>query len=139
MVTFAHGPAAIAKLVESPSLANKRCTSCRKKLKLAGTEKRPKTSGSKAIEAPYLGEQLPGPGDGLLLEVVPKGPVPQHLKESVVVRVLANVIQVIVLPCTADGERRFFSICHEFVGCEAAPQMPYTSAGHEYPKCIQAV
>jgi hypothetical protein len=111
----------------------------RNRLELAEREERPKKPGSRAIEATCLGEQLPGPGDGLLLEVVPKGPVPQHLKESVVVRVLAHIIQVIVLPCRADGKRRFFSMFRKFVGCEAGPQMPYISAGHEHPKCIQAV
>jgi hypothetical protein len=50
------------------------------------------------VRAAHLGEQLPGPGDGVLLEVVPKGPVAQHLKEGVVVRVLAHVVQVVVLP-----------------------------------------
>ena len=42
-------------------------------------------------------KQLPGKVDGLLLEVVPEGPVAQHLEEGVVVHILANVIKVIVL------------------------------------------
>lgn len=42
-------------------------------------------------------EELPGVANGFLLEVVPKGPVAQHLKEGVVVHILAHVIQVIVL------------------------------------------
>ena len=41
-------------------------------------------------------EQLPGIGDGLLLEIVPKGPIAQHLKEGVVIHILAHIIQVIV-------------------------------------------
>lgn len=39
-----------------------------------------------------LSQQLPGPRDGLLLEVVPKRPVAQHLKEGVVVHVLAHIV-----------------------------------------------
>ena len=48
-------------------------------------------------------QQLPGPRDGLALEVVPKGPVAQHLKEGVVVHILAHVIQVIMLAASADA------------------------------------
>jgi len=58
-----------------------------------------------AIEqsVPYLGEELPGPADGLLLEVVPEGPVPEHLEKGVVVGVLPHVIEVVVLPAGADA------------------------------------
>lgn len=35
------------------------------------------------------------------LEIIPKGPGPQHLKEGVVVHIFAHVIQVVVLaPCS---------------------------------------
>lgn len=37
------------------------------------------------------------------LEVVPKGPGPQHLKEGVVVDVLANIVQVVVFSSGADA------------------------------------
>lgn len=57
--------------------------------------------GCKQQHCTHLCEQLPCPADGLLLEVVPKRPVSQHLKECVVVHILANIIQVIVLAtCT---------------------------------------
>ena len=36
------------------------------------------------------------------LEVISKGPVAQHLKEGVMVGVLANVIQIIVFPTSTD-------------------------------------
>ncbi len=42
-------------------------------------------------------EELPGIANGFPLEVVPKGPVAQHLKEGMMVHILAHVIQVIVL------------------------------------------
>lgn len=51
----------------------------------------------------YLGEELPGPADGLLLEVVAEGPVPKHLKEGVVVGVLPHIVEVVVLPPGADA------------------------------------
>lgn len=50
-----------------------------------------------------LREKLPGPSDGILLEVVPKGPVPEHLEEGMVVGVLAHVVEVVVLPAGADA------------------------------------
>ena len=43
-------------------------------------------------EAPALDHQLPCPGDGFPLEVVAKGPVAQHLKEGVVVGVVADIL-----------------------------------------------
>lgn len=51
----------------------------------------------------YLGEQLPGPGNGLLLEVVTEGPVAKHLKEGVVVVVLADIVQIVVLATWMTG------------------------------------
>ncbi len=42
-------------------------------------------------------EQLPGIPNSFLLEIVPKGPVAQHLKEGVMVHILTNIIQVIML------------------------------------------
>ena len=42
-------------------------------------------------------QQLPGPLDGLALEVVAVGPVAQHLEHGVVVGVVAHLLQVVVL------------------------------------------
>ena len=42
------------------------------------------------------------------LEIVPKGPGTQHLKEGVVVDVLPYVVQVVVL---APGADAFLSVC----------------------------
>ena len=50
-----------------------------------------------------LREQLPGPVDGVGLEVVPEAPIAQHLEERVVVHVLAHVVQVVVLAARADA------------------------------------
>lgn len=46
---------------------------------------------------PHLCKQFPGPTDGFLLEIVPKGPVAKHLKEGVVVHILADIVKVVVL------------------------------------------
>jgi len=54
-------------------------------------------------ELPDLDHQLPGPVDGVLLEVVAEGPVAQHLEEGVVVGVQAHVIEVVVLAAGADA------------------------------------
>mmetsp|Transcript_31648 Transcript_31648/g.89902 ORF Transcript_31648/g.89902 Transcript_31648/m.89902 type:complete len:412 (+) Transcript_31648:2519-3754(+) len=51
----------------------------------------------------HVGEELPGPADGFLFEVVAKAPVAKHLEEGVVVHVLANVIQVVVLAAGTDA------------------------------------
>mmetsp|Transcript_8482 Transcript_8482/g.19812 ORF Transcript_8482/g.19812 Transcript_8482/m.19812 type:complete len:233 (+) Transcript_8482:2545-3243(+) len=55
------------------------------------------------IDAVRPREELPRPGDGVLLEVVAEGPVAEHLEEGVVVHVLANVVKVVVLAARADA------------------------------------
>ena len=54
-------------------------------------------------ELPALDDEFPGPGDGLLFEIVAEGPVAQHFKERVVVGVQAHVFQVVVLAAGADA------------------------------------
>ena len=54
-------------------------------------------------EPPDLGDELPGEVDRLALEVVAKGPVPQHLEERVVVSVEADILEVVVLTARADA------------------------------------
>ena len=54
-------------------------------------------------ELPDFGDQFPGPLDGLLLEIVAEGPVPEHLEERVVVSVQADVFEVVVLAAGADA------------------------------------
>ena len=48
-------------------------------------------------------DQLPGEGDGFLLEIVAKGKITQHLKESVVAAGVANVVEVVVFTARADA------------------------------------
>lgn len=52
------------------------------------------------------------------LKVVSKGPVPQHLKEGVVVDVSAHVLQVIVLAASADA---LLAVYHSAVRRHLAP------------------
>ena len=49
----------------------------------------------------YLGQVFPRPVDSLVLEVVPEGPVPQHLEHRVVVGVVAYFLEVVVLAADA--------------------------------------
>ena len=49
-------------------------------------------------QLPDLGEQRPGEGDRVGLEVVAEGEVSQHLEERVVARRGAHVLEVVVLP-----------------------------------------
>ena len=48
-------------------------------------------------QAPFAGQQGPGVGDRLFLEVIAKAEVPQHFEERVVPRGIADVVQVVVL------------------------------------------
>ena len=50
-----------------------------------------------------LREEFPRPADGFLLEKVAEGPVPEHLEEGVVVRVLPDVVEVVVLASGSDA------------------------------------
>ena len=54
-------------------------------------------------QLPDLGQQLPGPGDGVLLEVVAERPVAQHLEEGVVARGVADLVEVVVLAAGAQA------------------------------------
>ena len=50
-----------------------------------------------------LRQQLPGPVDGLGLEVVAEAPVAEHLEHRVVVGVVADFLQVVVLAAHAEA------------------------------------
>lgn len=41
------------------------------------------------VQSVDFSQQLPGPADGLFLEVITEGPIAQHFKEGVVISVLA--------------------------------------------------
>ena len=68
---------------------------------------------------PDLGQQLPRPGDGLLLEVVAEGPVAQHLEERVVAGGIPHRIQVVVL---AAGPQAALDIGRTHVAALLRPQ-----------------
>ena len=59
------------------------------------------------VDLVHLGEELPGPVDGLGLEIVAEAPVAQHLEHgvvaAVVVSVVAHFFQVIVLAAHAEA------------------------------------
>ena len=52
---------------------------------------------ARLVELHHLGEELPGVGDGLFLEIVAERPVAEHLEHGVVVSVAADLFQVVVL------------------------------------------
>src|SRR5690606_36442640 len=54
-------------------------------------------------DLPHLRQQLPGPGDGVLLEVVAERPVAQHLEEGVVARRVTDLVEVVVLAAGAQA------------------------------------
>ncbi len=47
-------------------------------------------------QTPLLGKQLPSPRDGLLLVVISKGPVAEHLEEGVVGIVGPDILEIVV-------------------------------------------
>src|SRR5690606_19256142 len=49
------------------------------------------------VQLEHLGDELPGPGDGVGLEVVAEAEVPQHLEEAEVARRPADGVEVVVL------------------------------------------
>ncbi len=55
------------------------------------------------VELPDIGQQFPGPGDCFLLEVIAERPVAEHLEKSVVIGVLADVVEIVVLAAGADA------------------------------------
>ena len=59
----------------------------------------PKDGGPEpgGIETVALGDQFPGKGDGILLEVIPEGEVAQHLKEGQVAARVADIVEIVVL------------------------------------------
>ena len=54
-------------------------------------------------QLPDLGQQLPGPADGVLLEVVAKTEVAQHLEKRVMPRGVTDLIQIVVLATGAHA------------------------------------
>ena len=54
-------------------------------------------------QTPLLGQQLPGPLDGLALVVVAERPVSEHFEKGVVVGVATHLFQVVVLARNADA------------------------------------
>ncbi len=55
------------------------------------------------LQPPPIHQELPGPADGLGLEVVAEAPVAEHLEEGVVVRVVPHLLQVVVLAGHAEA------------------------------------
>ena len=54
-------------------------------------------------KTPAFHDQLPGPVNGFLLEIIAEGPVAQHLEKRVVVGIVAHILQVVVLSPGADA------------------------------------
>ena len=89
VVRKAHCPGQIARLIVRAQV--KRLAT----LEIGGVQ-------AVRVKLEDIGEHLPGPVEGLLLEIVAKGPIAEHLEERVVIAVLADVITVVVLSSGAD-------------------------------------
>ena len=53
--------------------------------------------------AEILGQQFPGEGDGLFLEIVAEAEIAQHFEEGVVARGIADIVEVVVLAARAHA------------------------------------
>ena len=54
-------------------------------------------------QAVFLGDQLPGEGDGFCFEVVAEGKIAQHLEERVMAARVADVLEIVVLAAGAHA------------------------------------
>ena len=73
------------------------------------------------VDLQFLGDQLPSKGDRLGLEIVAKAEIPQHLKERVVARGIAHIVEVIV----------FAARPHAFLGGRCALVIPRLDTGEQ--------
>ena len=55
------------------------------------------------VKAVHLREQFPGPDEGIMFEIVAKGPVAKHLEKRMVARGVADIFQVVVLAAGAQA------------------------------------
>src|SRR5205807_3597784 len=55
------------------------------------------------VKLPFLRKELPAPRDRLLLVVITKRPISEHLEERVVVGIPAHLFQIVVFSADADA------------------------------------
>jgi len=60
-------------------------------------------------QPPHLGEQLPGPSDGLPFVIIAKRPVAQHLEKGVVVGIVPHILQIVMF---AGDPHALLSVSH---------------------------
>ena len=61
----------------------------------------------------FAGYKFPGPGNGLTLEIIPEGKIPEHFKKCMMPRCAAHVFQIIVL---SRNPQAFLAGCGPGVG-----------------------
>src|SRR5262249_26120642 len=71
-------------------------------------DRRPEALRIEAVALLPVGQELPGEGDGVLLEVIAEGEVAEHLEEGVVAARVADVVEVVVL---APGPHALLRAC----------------------------
>lgn len=54
-------------------------------------------------QAEFFGDQFPGPGNGIVFEIVAEREVAEHFKKRVVADGVADVVKVVVFAAGADG------------------------------------
>jgi hypothetical protein len=87
----------------------------------------PKVRGvqSSRVHLQFIRQKGPRHGDGLLFEVISKGPIPKHFKKGVVVNILPNIVEIIVFTTRTDAFLRIdstFQIGHGKGGITCAQE-----------------
>ncbi len=98
-----------------------------------GDEKPPR------IEVEPLGDEVPGAFDGQFLKVIAEREIAEHLKERMVPRRIAHVIQIVMLAARADAflRRRCAFIRARFKAREDVLELNHARIGKEQGRVIQ--
>ena len=72
----------------------------------AQTQERPVGLLMLAGDAQVLGQEFPGPVDGLAFEVVAKTEIAEHLEKRVMARCVTDILEIVVLAARADAALR---------------------------------
>ena len=90
------------------------------------------------IELQGAGDEGPGEMDGVALEVVAEGEVPQHLEEGVVARGIADVLEIVVLSAGAHAalRGRRARVVAQVLAEEDVLELHHASVGEEQRRIV---
>ena len=85
-----------------------------------------------------FGHQFPGINDGVALEVIAEGKIPQHFEKRVMAARVANVIQIVMLAAGADAllRRRRARILALFLAQEDVLELVHPGVGEQQRRIV---